>query len=291
VPSLSDPVAFSLFGIDVRWYAVFILTGIAVAIAIMHVLARRRAMDPEFILDIAPWVVLGGIVGARLYYLLLKFDYYTEHPDRALNIRLGGLTIHGALAGGILVFAWFCRRRNQPFLAWADIVIAAVPVGQAIGRWGNWANQEAFGTPTDLPWAVRIDPANRPAEYAEYATFHPTFLYEGILDLLIAGVLIWMVLRMPRSRGLREGDALWTYLVLYGIARLAIESMRTDSLYIGPLPAAYWLSGAFIIGGLAMLVVRRTVWPGRPVVAPSEAHAQDHAVASAQPSASARELS
>lgn len=260
MPTISDPIAFRFLGIDIRWYALFILTGIVAAIAIMQVIARRRGMDPEFILDMAPWVVLAGIAGARLYYLTLKAGYYLDHPREAVNIRLGGLTIHGALAGGILAFGWFCWRWRQPFLAWADIVIAAVPVGQAIGRWGNWANQEAFGTPTTLPWAVHIDPAHRPPEYAAYATFHPTFFYESVLDLLIAAVLIWMALRLPRSRFLRQGDVLWTYCVLYGVARLVVESIRTDSLYIGPLPAAYWISGALIAGGVTMLVLRHVAW-------------------------------
>lgn len=238
MPTLDDPVAISLFGAEIRWYAVSILMGIVASILVIRWLARRRGMDPDFILDVAPPVVLGAIVGARLYYLLLKANYYLDHPGDAINLRLGGLTIHGALAAGIAVFAFLCWRRGYRFLAWADLVIAGVPIGQAIGRWGNWANHEAFGTPTDLPWAVTIDPAQRPPEYASSATFHPTFLYEGILDLLIASILIWVVLRMPRGRWLREGDALWLYLVLYGVARFVVERVRTDSLYIGPLPAA-----------------------------------------------------
>lgn len=263
MPTIHNPVALTIAGIGIRWYAIFILTGIVVAIVVMRAVARKRGMDPEFILDIAPWVVLGGIFGARLYYLALKWDFYSDHPGEAINIRLGGLTIHGALAAGTLLFYFFCRRRGYRFLAWADVVIAVVPIGQAIGRWGNWANQEAFGTPTTLPWAVSIDPEHRPSGYEKYSTFHPTFLYEGILDLGIAAFLIWMVLRMPRSKRFREGDALWSYFVLYGVARLAVESVRTDSLYIGPLRAAYWISGGLVLAGSAMLILRHTVWPGR----------------------------
>jgi phosphatidylglycerol:prolipoprotein diacylglycerol transferase len=263
LPALHDPVAFSIGAITVRWYALFILTGIVVAVWIMRLVAKRRGMDPEFILDVAPWVVFGGIVGARLYYVALKWSFYRDHPGEAINVRLGGLTIHGALAAGILIFYLFCRRRGYRFLAWADIVIAAVPVGQAIGRWGNWANQEAFGTPTSLPWAVTIDPEHRPAGYEQFATFHPTFLYEGLLDLAIAGVLIWLVVRMPRLRWLREGDILWLYLIFYGVVRLIVESVRTDSLYIGPVKAAHWVSGGLIVGGGLLLILRHTVWPGR----------------------------
>jgi phosphatidylglycerol---prolipoprotein diacylglyceryl transferase len=261
VPTLDDPIAFTVLGAGIRWYAIFILTGIVASILVTRALAVRRGMDPDFILDVAPWVVFAAIVGARLYYLVLKWGYYSDHPSEAINVRLGGLTIHGALAAGILTFAWFCRRADQRFFAWSDLVIAGVPIGQAIGRWGNWANQEAFGTPSDLPWAVTIDPSRRPADYAQFSTFHPTFLYEGILDLFIAGFLIWLVLRMPGSAKLREGDALWSYFVLYGAARLLIERVRTDSLYIGPWPAAYWLSLGLILLGTTMLSLRHTIWP------------------------------
>ncbi|MEA2513726.1 MAG: phosphatidylglycerol---prolipoprotein diacylglyceryl transferase [Thermomicrobiales bacterium] len=270
MPTLHDPVALTIGGLSIRWYALFILTGIVVAIAIIRVLALRRGMDPEFILDVAPWVVFGAIVGARLYYVALKWDFYRDNPGEAINIRLGGLTIHGALAAGVLLFYFFCRRRGDRFLPWADVVIAAVPIGQAIGRWGNWANQEAFGTPSDLPWAVTIDPDRRPAGYEQYATFHPTFLYEAVLDVGIAAFLIWLVLQMPRRRQLREGDALWSYFILYGVARLIVESARTDSLYIGPLKAAHWVSGALIVGGAVLLILRHTVWPGRPADPPGE---------------------
>ncbi len=256
MPSPSDPTAITLFGIGIRWYALFILAGIFAAIWLSRALARRRGLDPEFPIDVAPWVVLAGMVGARVYYLLLRADYFLAHPDQALNVRLGGLTIHGALAGGIAMFAWLCRRAGQRFLAWADLLIAGVALGQAIGRWGNWANQEAFGGPTDLPWGVAIDPGRRPDVYADAATFHPTFLYESLFDLANAALLSYLALRLPQSRFLREGDVLWIYCVTYGVARFVIERLRTDSLYIGPLPAAYWLSIGLIFLGLTMLILR-----------------------------------
>ncbi|HEU0164235.1 MAG TPA: prolipoprotein diacylglyceryl transferase, partial [Thermomicrobiales bacterium] len=203
-------------------------------------------------------VVVIGIVGARTYYVLLKFDFYIHHPEEAINIRLGGLTIHGAIVGGVATMLILCRRNREPFFRWADVMVPGLALGQALGRWGNWANQEAFGTPTTLPWAVHIDPDRRPPEYAQYSTFHPTFLYESLFDLINALVLAWLVLRMPRIRYLKAGDVAWIYLVAYGVVRFIIESDRTDSLYIGPLPAAYWLSFALIGVGVVMFVVRRT---------------------------------
>ena len=265
MPKLENPVAISLFGLGIRWYAMFILTGILCAILLMQWLARKRGMDPGFPLDLAPWVVFLAIGGARLYYLLLKPGYYLDNPDEALNMRLGGLTVHGALAGGAIGLYLYTRHRQQRFFSWGDLIVAALPVGQAIGRWGNWANQEAFGEPSDLPWAVTIDPQNRPAGLAQFSTFHPTFLYESILNLAIAAILVAVVLNMSVNRFWREGDAVWLYLVLYGLVRFAIESLRTDSLYVGPFPAAYWVSWGLILAGVLFFIARRTVWPGAVV--------------------------
>jgi len=264
VPSPGDPIAISIGGVSVRWYALFILAGIVVAIWCARELARRRGMDPEFILDIAPWVVVAGLIGARAYYVLLRFDYFLDHPGEIANIRLGGMTIHGAIIAGVATLAYLCRRRGFRLLAWADVIVPGLALAQAIGRWGNWANQEAFGTPSDLPWAVEIAPGQRPNQFVESSTFHPTFLYESTGNLLIAGALAWLVVRMPHDRRLREGDALWPYLIAYGLIRFAIERIRTDSLYIGALPAAYWLSFGLVGVGIAGIVVGRTVWQSRP---------------------------
>ncbi|HEV2529699.1 MAG TPA: prolipoprotein diacylglyceryl transferase [Thermomicrobiales bacterium] len=265
MPTLHDPVAFSVFGLEIRWYALILLSGIVGAIVLIQWLVRRRGMDRDFILDIAPWVVAIAIVCARLGYVLVSWDSFRDDPLDALNIREGGIAIHGAVLGGALVVAWFCRQRRYRFLLWGDLILTGVALGQAIGRWGNWANQEAFGTPTSLPWAVTIDPERRPAEYADQATFHPTFLYESIANLVNVGVMTWVVLRMPGHRWLREGDAVWAYMVLYGVERAIIESIRTDSVYVGPLPGPTWVSLVLIIGGVLGGVLRRTVWPAPAV--------------------------
>lgn len=256
MPSPSDPIAFSIFDVGVRWYAIFILLGIAAAILLVRWLAQKRGLDPNFPFDAAPWIVFAGIVGARGYYLLLRFDYFVANPGEAFNLRLGGLTIHGAIVGGTLMLAFLCWRQNQPFLRWSDVIIPGLALGQGIGRWGNWANQEAFGQPTDLRWGVAIDLAHRPQQYAEFERFHPTFLYESIFNLLNAVLLSSLVLNAPRLR-LRDGDVLWIYLILYGSVRFVIESIRTDSLYIGPFPAAHWISAGMILFGAAMLIIRR----------------------------------
>jgi phosphatidylglycerol:prolipoprotein diacylglycerol transferase len=206
-------------------------------------------------------VVISAIVGARVYYIILRWAYFLDHPSEAFNVRLGGMTIHGALVAGALVTWWYCRRHGEPLWTWVDLIVPGVAIGQAIGRWGNWANQEAFGTPTDLPWAVTISPAHRPEQFADVATFHPTFLYESIFNLVNAIVLSWLVLQVPKRTWLRTGDVTAIYLIAYGVARLLIERIRTDSLMIGPWPAAYWLSLGLITAGVAVLVATRRWGP------------------------------
>jgi phosphatidylglycerol---prolipoprotein diacylglyceryl transferase len=262
MPSPSDPIAFSVFGLDMRWYALFMLGGVVAGVILARFLARRIGLDPDWVIDAAPWVVLFSIVGARFYYVALRAEHFIVHPVEVVNIRLGGLSFHGALIAGTVAFAILCRRARQPFLWWTDAVVPAVALAQAIGRWGNWANQEAFGTPTTAPWGLWIDPSRRPAEFAGVERFHPTFLYESLFNLANAALLSWVALHIPGSARLRHGDVLAIYLVNYGVARYLIERIRTDSLYLGPLPAAYWLSWGLMVVGLALLIfLRRTQSP------------------------------
>lgn len=258
MPSPADPVAIAFGSFELRWYAIFILSGIVAGISVARWIVRLRGQNDDFILDAAPVVVLCAVIGARLYYVLLEWRYYTDHPDEIVGLQLRGLTIHGALIGGIACFWWICHRRGESALYWTDSVIVGVPVGQAIGRWGNWANQEAFGRPSHLPWAVEIDFARRPPRYFRSEQFHPTFLYESILTLAIALALAWILLRFGDRAEWRDGYALAAYLIMYGGARLIVEPMRTDSLYIGPWPAAYWFSIALIAAGSVVIVWRRS---------------------------------
>src|SRR5919107_1418853 len=264
MPSPSDPVAFSIFGLDVRWYALFMLAGVVAGVFLARLLAGRIGLDPDWVLDAAPWVVLFSIVGARFYYVALRADHFVLHPAEAINIRLGGLSFHGALIAGTIAFAVLCRRARQPFLWWTDAVIPGVALAQAIGRWGNWANQEAFGTPTATPWGLSIDPDRRPPQFAAVERFHPTFLYESLFNLANAAFLSWVALRIPRSARLGHGDVLAIYLINYGAARFFIERLRTDSLYLGPLPAAYWLSWGLIMVGVALVLFLRVARHPRP---------------------------
>src|SRR5215212_5784939 len=262
MPSPSQPIAFSILGLDVRWYALFMLGGVVAGLFLARSLAARIGLDPNWVFDAAPSVVLFSIVGARSYYVALRGDYFVSHPAEAINIRLGGLSFHGALIIGTIAFAVLCHRARQPFLWWSDAVVPSVALAQTIGRWGNWANQEAFGTPTTAPWGLWIDRGRRPVEFAAFERFHPAFLYESMFNLANAALLSWVALRIPASARLRHGDVLAIYLVNYGVARFLIERIRTDSLFLGPLPAAYWLSWGLAVAGLGLLIfVRRARLP------------------------------
>lgn len=263
IPSPASPIAFTVAGLDVRWYALFLLAGLMAGLFYTRWLATRVGLDPDWVWDAAPWIVLSAIVGARLYYVLLRADYFGQHPVEAINLRLGGMAFHGSLVAGIAAFVILARRDAQPVLAWTDIAMPGVALAQAIGRWGNWANQEAFGLPTTLPWGVAIDAAHRPAQFADFTTFHPTFLYESAFNLANALLLGWLALRVSSSRRLRHGDVLGIYLITYGIARFFIERIRTDSLYIGPLPAAFWLSWLLVAAGLLVVLIPRVTGPRR----------------------------
>lgn len=263
MPTLTDPIAFAFGPLEVRWYAIFIVLGIVLAVGLAVWLANQSGLDGETILDIAPIAVMVAILGARLYYVLLEWDRYSGDLLGAINIRSGGLSIHGAIIAGALAVWLLLRNKEGSIWQWFDVIVPALALGQAIGRWGNWANQEAFGTPTNLPWAVTIDPSRRPEGYEQFSTFHPTFLYESLFSFAFCTLLVLVVLNQDNLRWFRSGMVLGTYLFGYGLVRLVLESIRTDSLYIGPLPAAYWLSFALMIVGAGIVILRLRATPNQ----------------------------
>lgn len=259
----SDPVAFTIGPIAVRWYGVLIMLGVLAGSFLAARLASRKGHSPDHLWNMVPIVVFTAIIGARAYWVFLGWDTCcANNPAQAFNIRAGGLSIHGAIIFGILAIWLYTRYIKESFFRWVDIIVPALALGQAIGRWGNFANQEAFGGPTDLPWGIYISPEHRPAAYAGNEYFHPTFFYESVYNLLACGVLAWLVLRIDRDRRLRDGDALWVYLILYAVGRFAIETIRTDSLLLGPFKAAHVASVIALLVGLIGLGIRHIGWRG-----------------------------
>lgn len=213
--------------VPIRAYALCIITGIVVAVLWTERRWQARGGRKEDVLDIAVWVVPFGLVGGRLYHVITDPElYFTpgRHPIRALYVWDGGLGIWGAVALGA-VGAWIgCRRRDIRLPDFLDALAPGLVVAQAIGRWGNWFNQELYGEPTTLPWALEIDPAHRPPATPDIGLYHPTFLYESLWDIAVAALLVWA----GRRWALNNGRLFGLYVAAYTVGRGWIEALRVD---------------------------------------------------------------
>lgn len=246
IPSPSSG-SLQLGGLRLTAYGLMIALGVVAAVTIARARAPRRLIDPDDLTAIATWAVPAGLLGARLYHVSTDWRRFQGRWVDALKIWEGGLGIPGGIAAGVLVGLIVARRRGLVLADALDVVAPALPVAQAIGRWGNWWNQELFGRPTTLPWGLAIDPEHRPPRYADVSTFHPTFLYESVWNLGLAALLLWL----DRRRRLRPGQLFWLYLVGYGAGRLWVEALRIDpATLVGPLRVNTWMSLLLIAGGL-----------------------------------------
>jgi phosphatidylglycerol---prolipoprotein diacylglyceryl transferase len=242
--------------------------------------APWRPWDPDHVWNGILVCLVLGLIGARLYHVLTPSPSmaavgihspldYLRHPAMLINLRLGGLGIYGGIAGGLLGLIWYTRRQRLPTLAWADLAVIGLALGQAVGRWGNFFNQELYGRPTDLPWAVAIEPLYRLPGYQQFSHFHPAFLYESLWNF-VTFVLLLLLFRRYRQR-LRPGDLLASYLILYAVGRTLLETVRLDSrtLAIGAvdlgLPVATVVSLLLALGMIFWLVWRhgRTAQPAK----------------------------
>jgi len=236
-------------------YGLMLAVGVLAAVKVAEVRWRRKGHDGRDITDLAIWVVLAGVIGARVYHVITDYQLYTHDWLKAFEIWTGGLAIWGAVAGGALAVAVLARRRRLDALALMDAMAPGVVLAQAIGRWGNYFNQELFGKPTTLPWGLEISPTHRPAGYEQFATFHPTFLYESLACLAIFGILVWAERRVP----FRRGQTAAAYIALYTLARFFFENLRIDPAHrVGGLRINAWVSVAVCLAAVAWFV-----WLGR----------------------------
>ncbi|MDB9369361.1 prolipoprotein diacylglyceryl transferase [Nodularia spumigena CS-586/05] len=248
------PVIVEIGPITIRWYGLLIATAVLIGVSLSQYLAKRRNVNPELISDLSIWLVIGAIPAARLYYVLFQWSEYSQHPERIIAIWQGGIAIHGAIIGGTLAALIFAKVNQVSFWQLTDLVAPSLILGQAIGRWGNFFNSEAFGRPTNLPWKLYIPPQNRPPTLANFEYFHPTFLYESLWNLIVFALLMALFFRgLSGKPRLRLGTLFLTYLVAYSFGRLWIEGFRIDSLMLGPLRIAQVVSLSGIVVGLAGL--------------------------------------
>ena len=239
-------VAFTVFGIDIMWYGLLVGLGMVAAVLLAYRRAPKLGLSSDRLLDLVLWSIPAGVIGARAYYVLFQWDQYKGDLKSILNIRAGGLAIHGGILVGVglamILLKWVWK---EDVLRYIDLVMPSIALGQAIGRWGNYFNQEAYGRETALPWGMLVN--------GKFV--HPTFLYESIWCLLLCIFLVWLA---HSGRQSFKGQILCLYLMLYSLERFFVEGLRTDSLMIGPLRQAQVISIVlFALGAIGYVTLKK----------------------------------
>jgi len=257
--------------LTITYYGIILMAGALAATWLAEREARRRGEPPEFVWDGLIWVLIGGIVGARIWHILtpppsmvaqgITTMYYLTHPLDAISTWRGGLGIPGAVIGGILALYIYARVRKVSFATWVDIGAPCLALGQAIGRWGNLVNQELYGLPTNLPWGLYIDPEHRLPEFRNVAFYHPLYLYESLYSFANMAFLIWLGRRYPQQ--LKLGDLFLIYLITYPTARFFLEFLRLDSSQIAGLNANQTAMAVVAVASAVALIVRHRM-KGKP---------------------------
>lgn len=252
-----NPIAFNLFGIDIMWYAIIIVSAIVLVSWLASKEAVKVGLREDDVVDLMLWALPISIVGARLYYVLFELDYYIENPGQILAIRSGGLAIYGGLIAGGLVVYFFTRHRFISTWKFLDVAAPSVILAQGIGRWGNFMNHEAYGEVVSRNFLESLHLPKFIIEnmYIDGEYRQPTFLYESVWSVL--GFVVLILLRR-KPNFLKEGEVALAYVIWYSLGRFFIEGMRTDSLWIGDvIRVSQMLSGLLFIGAIGLLIYRR----------------------------------
>lgn len=257
-------MGFNVGPFYIRFYGIILMVGAVAAAFLAEREARRRGEKSEVVWDGLIWVILGGIIGARIWHILTPpqvmvelgytTKFYLTHPLDALAIWRGGLGIPGAVVGGLTAMYIYARRNKLNYAVWLDIVAPALALGQAIGRWGNFVNQELYGSPTGLPWKIFIEPQYRLPAYQNIEYYHPLFLYESLWSLVIVGILLWLPRRYQDR--LIPGDLFLIYLILYPTGRFLLEFLRLETSYVAGVNINQLLMAVVAILAAAALIWR-----------------------------------
>ena len=260
-----DPVALQIGPFPIYWYGIGYAVGLALVYLLLVRLAKRSGEDPDVVGNGIIIVAVAALIGGRLYHVIDQWALYQDDPLKIVLPPYTGLGVYGGIITGTVAAFLYARYKRVPFLRWADIVAPGLFVMQAVARWGNFFNQELYGTPTSLPWGIPIDCAHRVAAYpcAEFpeatTAFHPLFLYESISGILGALVLIW--LGYHRRDRLRPGDLLLIFFIWYGTVRFFLEPLRQENWTFNGIPTAMLVSLGFIAVGVDRAAVAP---PARP---------------------------
>lgn len=255
-----DPVAFRFFGIEIMWYAMLILAGVILGLIVARFNTSRRDLSLSFddFLDAFLYAFPLAIVGARIYYVIFEWDNYRGNWAQILNIRGGGLAIHGGLIGaliGVLIYTMVKKKSSWYMLSLGDAAAPGLILAQAVGRWGNFMNQEAHGGPVSEAFIRQFPEFIQKGMFIGGQYYHPTFLYESIWNVLMGIVLIVLFWRRKKHH---EGTVLAWYMILYSTGRFFIEGLRTDSLYVGGLRTAQLISVLMAFVGISWLIWKYT---------------------------------
>jgi phosphatidylglycerol---prolipoprotein diacylglyceryl transferase len=252
------------FSYTIHFYGIILMLGALAGAFLARSEAERRGEDPEIIWDMFIYLLIGGLVGARLWHIFsppptslaqgITTAYYLTHPLAAIAIWNGGLGIPGAVIGGGVAMYFYARRHHLDFVVWLDIAAPGVALGQAIGRWGNFFNQELYGTPTNLPWKIYIDPAHRMNGFENDAYYHPLFAYESLLDLGNLLFLLWLTRHYPNR--LKKGDVFNVYLITYPVIRFSLDFLRLDASRILNININQTVSAVVAIVAAGVLIWR-----------------------------------
>lgn len=258
-----SPIAFAIGPLSVHWYGLFLGLGALAGYWIVGKLAPKHGLPKDAALGIFVNALIGGFVGARAYHVVTDWEFYGSNADQIIAVWNGGLAIHGAMLGVAAVALYFAKKYHLNIGKLADVFALAAILGQAIGRWGNYFNQELFGRPTDLLFGIPISPINRPPAFAQYEYFHPAFLYESLGNLVIFGILL-LVFKKQRTtplpppgykRGNTDGLIFWLYLGLYSGGRIIIESFKiNDAAMVGSLRLPLLVSVLLAVAAIVALL-------------------------------------
>ncbi len=250
--------------LSIHFYGLIIMIGALLAAWLTSRQAKKRGDNGDLVWDILPWILIAGIIGARLWHVFTPTDsnqsmglttsYYFSNPIAILRVWDGGLGIPGGVIGGILALYFYCKKKGINFSAWADYLAPGLALAQAIGRWGNFVNQELYGSPTDLPWKLFIEPQYRIAGFQDVEYYHPLFLYESIFNLINMGILLWVSTKF--SKKIKPGDIFLLYVVIYPVGRFFLEFLRLDASSIGGLNANQTFMGILAVASVAYLIIR-----------------------------------
>ncbi|MEK7352966.1 MAG: prolipoprotein diacylglyceryl transferase [Chloroflexota bacterium] len=245
-------VAFRFGPFTIAYYGIMITSGVIACTALSYLEAKRRGLDPEHVMKMALLVLPLGMIVARLYHVIDLWSYYSQRP--ALIFGGAGLGIFGALIGGVIGLIIYTRWQKLSTLQWLDILAPGIILAQAIGRWGNFFNQELYGYPTDLPWGLFIDPLHRLPGFETYTHFHPLFFYEFAWNLL--GCILLLVTGRKLQKRLLNGDIFFLYLIWYGIGRFYLEGLKIGVWTAGGVPMARWITGIALVVSTAVIIYR-----------------------------------